>query len=134
MISVIRKSSAGRGLFAVMLLLALTIRAFVPTGYMPVQTSTGIVVTLCSGDGARQTLIEIPAFADQTDHQGTPEGKTSLCAFAATTSGFFLGTGTVQLAVSALLLREIFIPPPVPATLPHRFLSLPPLRGPPPAA
>lgn len=79
----IRHSTAGRGIFAALLLLALSVRLVVPTGFMPVATSYGIIVSLCSGAGPTEIFIELGKKDSAPQHSAAD----SPCAFAGLGAG-----------------------------------------------
>ncbi|NBU79627.1 MAG: hypothetical protein EBS50_11260 [Sphingomonadaceae bacterium] len=45
----VRESKAGKSLFAIAVLLTLSLRILIPTGFMPSVNAQGLVVELCSG-------------------------------------------------------------------------------------
>jgi hypothetical protein len=109
-------------------LLALCLRLLAPVGWMPMATSNGIVMTLCSGAGNHQTVVADvgkPSKPDTADKHSAP------CAFSG------LGTPALAdlppaLALPLLLLfiavgRALQSAPPVTGAL----RLWPPLRGPP---
>lgn len=55
----IRQTQAGRSLFAMAMLLVLSLRVLVPVGYMPTATAQGIVVQLCSGVEGQKIVIDL---------------------------------------------------------------------------
>jgi len=138
MVNWIKESRSARGLFAVMLLLALSIRAAVPAGYMPAQTSMGLVVTLCSGEVGKQIVIDIPMSDERSDHgdHGGDHRDTqkSTCAYASLTAPGLEGSDAAPVNAPALLLAEIALPPPIQAAPASASFILPPSQGPPSAA
>ncbi|EIZ81206.1 hypothetical protein WSK_0151 [Novosphingobium sp. Rr 2-17] len=58
---------------------ALCLKAFVPTGYMPTATSTGVVVALCSGTMPADSTITIQ-IPKKPDHAASTADHP--CAFA----------------------------------------------------
>jgi hypothetical protein len=63
-----------------LLVAALMLRALVPAGWMPVSTSQGIAMTLCTGAGPVTLKTDGPAPATPDDHGDN-------CPFAATATG-----------------------------------------------
>lgn len=120
-----------RGVFAVMLLLALSIRAAVPAGYMPVQTSMGLVVSLCSGEAGKQIVIDIPMSDQQGEHEKQQDGPNATCAFASLAAPGIESAGVPGVSAPTQLLAEIALPPPAEVALPSWSLGLPPSQGPP---
>ncbi|MET0370252.1 MAG: hypothetical protein ABW039_02630 [Sphingobium sp.] len=101
MTGAIRRSEAARGLLASLALLVLAIQLFMPSGFMPVRTDKGVVVTLCTGQGAVNFIVDRDS-APVREHQGQ-DGKVPpapACAFAA----------SVQPAVPPLILADIALP------------------------
>ena len=127
----IRDSRGLRSIFAVMLLLVLSVRSIAPTGYMPVPTSMGLVVTLCSGEAGKQIVLNIPTSGDESDHDGQRNDQPSTCAFSALTAPGLASADTPHLAPPPLPLSEIALPPPAGIVLASASYILPPLRGPP---
>jgi hypothetical protein len=123
-----------RAMAALLLLFTLAGRLIVPAGFMPVETSRGLVVSLCTGDGARSAVIAIPMADEAGDHQEHRDKQPAPCAFAGLAAPALLGGGPLLVAPVALLLREIALPPPAQAVTLPRLRELPPLRGPPAAA
>lgn len=76
----IRHSYTLRGAFAVLGVMVLAMHMLVPSGFMPVQTKEGMVVTLCTGNGPVEVIL------DTGDHQSKGDGKQAAndhCVFAA---------------------------------------------------
>jgi hypothetical protein len=124
----IRRSQGAKGMFALLLLCALAIRVAIPTGFMPTQSVHGLVITLCTGEGAVKATLPIQKDDAPGDHQGKP----SDCAFA-------VGLGGGMIAPPDALLRVDAPLPPVPPTsraiadlTVHRLAAPPPpAQGPP---
>ncbi|MEC3910273.1 DUF2946 family protein [Sphingobium sp. CR2-8] len=57
MMGAIRQSDGARGLLAALALLVLAIQLIAPSGFMPVRTERGVVVTLCTGQGAVNVVV-----------------------------------------------------------------------------
>lgn len=55
----VRDSKAGKSLFAIAILLALSLRILIPTGFMPTVSSQGLVVELCSGMSGKTVTIDL---------------------------------------------------------------------------
>ncbi|MGV3769317.1 MAG: DUF2946 family protein [Sphingobium phenoxybenzoativorans] len=58
MLGAIRHSDKARALFAALALLVLAMRVVMPSGFMPVATAHGVVVTLCTGQGAVNVIVD----------------------------------------------------------------------------
>ncbi|WP_242129926.1 DUF2946 family protein [Sphingobium sp. Sx8-8] len=105
MVGAIRQSEAARGLLAALALLVLAIQLVAPSGFMPVRTERGVVVTLCTGQGAVNVVVDrgqfdghkLPGRHDSPDH-GMPGQQH--CAFAA----------SVQPVVPPLVLADLPLP------------------------
>jgi hypothetical protein len=120
-----------KAIFALLLLLALAVRAIVPAGYMPTQGAKGLVISLCTGEGARQMVLAVPqsdAGDDQQDHERKP---LLPCAFMALAAPALGGSEPAIISAPDRLLREVALPPPV--AISHSVFAYvrPPLRGPP---
>jgi hypothetical protein len=77
----IRQNVAMRALFCVLLALVFAARIAAPSGFMPVRTDSGVLVTLCTGQGAVKVLVErgkVPVTAGQHDRSDMKEH----CPFA----------------------------------------------------
>jgi len=122
------------GIYAVLLLCALSVRLLVPTGFMPVQSDRGIVISLCTGEGAKTAVLHVPQSGDSSgkgDHHG--HDHAAPCAFAALAAPALQGHEPLLFSVATVLLREIVLPPPVYAVIASPAHIFPPLRGPPAA-
>ncbi len=75
----LRESGVLRGSFAALLLLVLALRLVAPTGYMPVATSEGVRVELCSGSEPRTLTLDLGSKAPAAKH----DAADAPCAFSA---------------------------------------------------
>jgi hypothetical protein len=87
MLGAIRQSDNARRLLAALALLVLAIQLLAPSGFMPVRTAKGIVVTLCSGTGPVKVMVQRDSVAQgrmkQQHHQPADDGMMQQhCAFA----------------------------------------------------
>ena len=101
MMGAIRRSELARGLLAALGLLVLAIQLVTPAGFMPVRTSHGVMVTLCTGQGAVRVMVdreEAPGKVHHSPDEGGPIQQH--CAFAA----------SVQPMVPPLLLADVPLP------------------------
>lgn len=97
MLGAIRQSESARGLLAALALLVLAIQLIAPSGFMPVRTERGVVVTLCTGQGAINMIVD----RDQAPHRQDDGAQVQQhCAFAA----------SVQPAVPPLVLADLPLP------------------------
>ena len=125
MTGAIRHSSSARGLLAAMALLVLAIQFIAPAGFMPVRTAKGVVVTLCTGQGAVNVVVP----REQAPGQGDPDdGMTGQqhCPFAAsiqplvpplvaadlTLPAWQLAFGPIAFALKTGLIARMAAPPP----------------------
>jgi hypothetical protein len=97
MLGAIRQSESARGLLAALALLVLAIQLIAPSGFMPVRTDRGIVVTLCTGQGAINVLVDRGKAPHRQDDSAPVQQH---CAFAA----------SVQPAVPPLVLADLPLP------------------------
>ena len=109
-------------------LLSLCLRLMAPVGWMPMASDTGIMFTLCAGNGAQQVAVgndSKPAAPDASTAHAGP------CAFS--------GMGTPALPdvppIVALQIFLLFVALGLAAARPLRLAAAgwlrPPLRGPP---
>jgi hypothetical protein len=87
-------SQTARGLFALVALCAVFVRVAIPTGFMPTQGVGGIVISLCTGQGAAKALLPV----ELNDPGSQDHAKDGDCAFA---TG--LGSGLVDALRPVLL-------------------------------
>lgn len=83
MLRQVRHSGTARGLMAALALLVLAVQLVAPTGFMPVRTERGVVVTLCTGQGAVNVVVDrdlAPGKAHHPDENGAGQQH---CPFAA---------------------------------------------------
>jgi len=101
MTGAIRHSSTARGLFAALALLVLAVQLLVPSGFMPLRTERGVIVTLCTGRGAINVIVDRDAAPGKGDH-APDDGMAGQqpCAFAA----------SLQPAVPPLILADLALP------------------------
>ena len=119
----VRDSKAGKSLFAIAVLLALSLRILIPTGFMPTVSSHGIVVELCSGMSGKTVTIDI---GKKSNGDGGQHNAENPCAFAAglghglisaadlpTIQPFIFGlTIFVGTAIADLTISRLAAPPP----------------------
>ncbi|MBJ7443631.1 MAG: hypothetical protein JHD32_04810 [Sphingobium sp.] len=101
MTGAIRHSSTARGLLAALALLVFAVQLLVPSGFMPIRTDRGVIVTLCTGQGAINILVDRDAAPGKGDH-APDDGMAGQmpCAFAA----------SLQPAVPPLILADLPLP------------------------
>lgn len=100
MMGAIRQSEGARGLLAALALLVLAIQLLAPTGFMPMRTAKGVIVTLCTGQGAVNVVVprgDAPGKHDQPDDGMIGQQH---CPFAA----------SVQPVVPPLVVADLLLP------------------------
>ena len=101
MTGAIRRSEGARGLLAALALLVLAIQIIAPSGFMPVRTDSGVIVTLCTGQGAVNVMVDRDQAPMHNGHQPDDGmGGQQHCPFAA----------SVQPAVPPLVLADLPLP------------------------
>ncbi|KFG90572.1 hypothetical protein BV98_001776 [Sphingobium herbicidovorans NBRC 16415] len=123
MLGAIRQSESARGLLAALALLVLAIQLIAPSGFMPVRTERGVVVTLCTGQGAINMIVD----RDQTPHRQDDGAQVQQhCAFAASVqpvvpplaladlplSAWQLAFGPIAFALKTGRIARLAAPPP----------------------
>lgn len=126
----IRQSRRGRGLFTLLTLCALAIRIAIPSGFMPTQGAHGILISLCTGQGAVKAVLPFERNGEPTDHH---KSEGSQCTFAAG-----LGGSLLTPILSSLALLPVPIAPQVAGRAiadltVHRLAAPPPPSQGPPA-
>ena len=125
------------GLAAVLVALALMMRAIVPAGYMASTTAQHISIQICADTSAQQLTrtIDIPSGDIPSGHQA--EGKDGAmakagghCAFGALSAPGLEGAGAAVLAIALAAMLCLGLAPSL-APTPFRRQMRPPLRGPP---
>ncbi|MEO8723939.1 MAG: hypothetical protein ABI395_10540 [Sphingobium sp.] len=101
-----------------LVVLALFARLVVPTGFMPQATSHGMVITMCTGQGA----VNITLPGEPLHHKASADMP---CAFAA-------GLGTIAAPVLAALPAPLFIAFALPVGRAIAHLTVHRLAAPPP--
>ncbi|WP_370171186.1 DUF2946 family protein [Sphingobium abikonense] len=136
MTAAIRQSRGARGVLAALALLVLTIHLIAPTGFMPVRTAHGVVVTLCTGQGAVNVVVDrgdAPMDGDHRPDDGM--GGQQHCPFAASVQpvvpplaladlplpAWQLAFGPVAFALKTGLIARLAAPPPPSSGPPAAF-------------
>jgi hypothetical protein len=116
----IDKTQLGWELFALLAFCALLVRAIIPTGYMPTVSKDGIVMMLCTGNGAVKTFVPF----DDNDGGKHPQPADDGCAFAMSVGSLlaaatplsaqpFLASPVLQgRAIADLTVHRLAAPPP----------------------
>lgn len=119
-----------RRLAIVLAVLALCMKALVPTGYMPAGGMTLLSVTICAESTGEQLVRTIAIPAKQDGAPGHDAGEKP-CAFAALGAPMLAGAPPALLAIAlAFVLALTFRPTRAPRVARPAGLH-PPLRGPP---
>lgn len=136
MTAAIRQSRGARGVLAALALLVLTIHLIAPTGFMPVRTAHGVVVTLCTDQGAVNVVVDrgdAPMDGDHRPDDGM--GGQQHCPFAASVQpvvpplaladlplpAWQLAFGPVAFALKTGLIARLAAPPPPSSGPPAAF-------------
>jgi hypothetical protein len=101
MLGAIRGSEHARALFAALVLLVFAMRVLVPAGFMPTQTARGVVVTLCTGQGAINVLVDRAKSPSKPDHPAQNGMDGQHCAFAGGVAAPLLADAVLGLALPA---------------------------------
>lgn len=116
-----------RRVAALLVALALCMKALIPAGYMLGGESKTITVQICADSLGHQITKQIDV--GTKDH-----GKTKAdapCAFTALTHGALGGADPIQLVLALLFILALAFAPILPAAPKRIHYLLPPLRGPP---
>lgn len=124
----IRKERAGKSLFAIAALFALSLRILVPAGFMPTASATGMVLALCSQADGKTVTIDL----------GEPgPGKKQHAADRPCVFATGLGHGLLTAALPSAILPyvygvTVFVGTLIADLTVHRLAAPPPpSRGPP---
>lgn len=119
-------------------LLALSMKALIPSGFMVAGGTKSIVVTICNGgDGeATQTIMEIPTkgspLDSKMDHAKGKEGGQ--CSFSSLSMAALGGVDAPLLALALAFILLLGLRPAARLPFQRAHYLQPPLRGPPAAA
>ncbi|MDX3900873.1 MAG: hypothetical protein QHC40_10240 [Sphingobium sp.] len=131
----IRQSDGARGLLAVLALFVLVLQLVAPSGFMPVRTDKGVVVTLCTGQGAVNVVVHRDA-APGKPMPASDDRFMQHCAFAGGAAQPFLsplppletllpiwqgGFGVIAFAVKTGWIARLAAPPPPSSGPPATF-------------
>lgn len=129
----LRAFLAGRPALSLLLIAAvLSVRAIVPAGFMPSETTRGFAVMLCADQGSDAIRVVVPVDgpASPQDDPGN-HAKDQPCAFGGLAAASAGGADAVQLAAQVVHIAALGLAP-VRYPLIERFSRLrPPLRAPP---
>jgi hypothetical protein len=116
-------------LAALIVALALMLRAFVPGGFMPSSDHGRIVISICTGSGPAMAEIAVPgpAHSEPADHGQSDQP----CAFAGLALPSLAAADALLLALALLFVLALGLRPMVPVAARTAPFLRPPLRGPP---
>jgi hypothetical protein len=136
MMGAIRQSEGARGLLAALALLVLAIQLIAPSGFMPVRTERGVVVTLCTGTGPVNVVVP-RGHAPEKDGHPADDGMAGQqhCPFAASVQpvvppliaadlllpAWTLAFGAIAFALKTGLIARLAAPPPPSSGPPATF-------------
>ncbi|HAF41445.1 MAG TPA: hypothetical protein DCG90_06740 [Sphingobium sp.] len=135
MMGAVRQSESARGLLAALALLVLAIQLVAPSGFMPVRTEKGVVVTLCTGQGAVNVVVprgDAPGKHGQpddgmADQQHCPFGASvqplvpPLVAADLPLPAWQLAFGPIAFALKTGVIAHLAAPPPPSSGPPATF-------------
>lgn len=97
MLGAIRQSDRAKAALACLAALVLALRLLAPAGYMPVLGAQGVIVTLCTGQGAMTVLLDREGGTPVKPHSGAGEH----CPFAGGAAPPLLPSLTADLMLPA---------------------------------
>lgn len=113
-------------------LLALGVRALMPSGYMTASSGQGITITLCSGETGKSIELALPGSAHDDERSSrTKSHADAPCAFAGLAHDGLAAVDPIQLAIAIALILALGIRPIRLRVLQSAHYLRPPLRGPP---
>ena len=124
----VRDTKSGKSLFAIAVLLALSLRVLIPSGFMPVVGSQGLVVQLCTGMGVETITIDIGKKLPSEKPQHTAE---SPCVFATGLGHSLLANAELATILPFVYGLTIFVGTPIAdLTISRLAAPPPPSQGP----
>jgi hypothetical protein len=125
MLGAIRHSERARALFGALALLVLAMRVVMPGGFMPTMTAHGVVVTLCTGQGAVNVVVARDAMPGHPAEKDKPAADQH-CPYAGggaaplfgqaladlTLPAWQLGAGPIAFALRTGWIARLAAPPP----------------------
>jgi hypothetical protein len=124
---------SNRRLAALLVVLALAMKALVPAGYMLAQQTTVLSVTICAdGQGKRIAHeITVPMKAGHADDAGDPGKGGTTCSWSSLAMGALGGAAPELLAALLVFILALGFRSPAPLAAQSAFRLRPPLRAPP---
>ena len=126
----VRESNAGKSLFAITVLLALSLRILIPTGFMPTVSAQGLVVELCSGVSGKTVTIDLGKKRPGETQQHAAENP---CVFAGGLSHGLLASDELPAILPFVYGLTIFIGTAIADLTISRLAAPPPPSQAPPA-
>lgn len=126
----VRESKAGKSLFAIAVLLTLSLRILIPTGFMPSVSAQGLVVELCSGVSGKTVTIDLGKKRPGETQQHTAENP---CVFAGGLSHGLLASDELPAILPFVYGLTIFIGTAIADLTISRLAAPPPPSQAPPA-
>ncbi|RVT93864.1 hypothetical protein [Sphingomonas crocodyli] len=115
-------------LAAIIVALALGVRALVPTGYMTSASTTGFTVTLCGGEQGQTVHIALPTDPMHQDDSAKADSPCAFTGLGLATLGF---TDPFLIAIAIAFILGVGLRLAVTAVPARGRAILPPTRGPP---
>lgn len=112
------------------LLFALTFRALVPTGFMPVAQEDGVALVLCGSGGLQTVVVDAEGRPEKPEH---PEDRRAepVCAFVGIAAIAPDDRPPLTPSRTRWVVRPVTMPPVAHRDLRNARGPPPPLRGPP---
>ncbi|WP_176590097.1 DUF2946 family protein [Sphingobium sp. EM0848] len=135
MMGAVRQSESAKGLLAALALLVLAIQLVAPSGFMPVRTDRGVVVTLCTGQGAVNVVVDRGQAPGKHHRSDDSAPGQQHCPFAASVQplvpplaladlplpAWQLGFGPIAFALKTGWIARLAAPPPPSSGPPATF-------------
>lgn len=126
----VRESKAGKSLFAIAVLLTLSLRILIPTGFMPTVSAQALVVELCSGVSGKTVTIDLGKKRPGETQQHAAENP---CVFAGGLSHGLLASDELPAILPFVYGLTIFIGTAIADLTISRLAAPPPPSQAPPA-
>ena len=123
-----------RALAIWLVVLALAMKALVPSGYMIGAQSRTIAIQICDGQNHESVrhIVVVQSADSKTDHGSADHGKSdSVCPYTALGHASLAGADPALLATALAFILALAFAPLAPARLSRIPHIRPPLRGPP---
>lgn len=121
-----------RWLALLLVVVAIGMKATVPTGYMLGEQSKTLTFQICDGKGSQSTAsVAIPQSGKHEDGKASPSGHDGICPHSALSHAAMTGADPIQLALALLFIFALGFAALVLRVRAHVLHLRPPLRGPP---